>query len=288
MIDRPAIIGTSSAALVPNGYAVHAGGGGGGGAIRVDQLGAGELSQLELTTLFGRTHLGLAACDASGEMTFLSPALQELLGQPFRPHAEAEQVERYHLSEGDGSTRLRAEEVPLARARLGETVTDAVICSRSNTGNLLYLLCNALPVRCPEARPVPQAERLTARVMLDDHVRVDDAHRRRRIPSRDAAHGEAPGVRAVAVAVGAGDEAVCEFVVAERVPPVVVALRSDGRRSAAQCGLHHEQRRSSCELGNEPQGPAATRPQDGHLHGRVCDCPSEASGGRCRRLPRSG
>src|SRR5680860_1416260 len=113
-----------------------------------------------------------------------------------------------------------------------------------------------------EARPVPQAERLTARVMLDDHVRVDDAHRRRRIPSRDAAHGEAPGVRAVAVAVGAGDEAVCEFVVAERVPPVVVALRSDGRRSAAQCGLHHEQRRSSCELGNEPQGPAATRPQD--------------------------
>jgi len=150
MIDRPAIIGTSSAALVPNGYAVHAGGGGGGGAIRVDQLGAGELSQLELTTLFGRTHLGLAACDASGEMTFLSPALQELLGQPFRPHAEAEQVERYHLSEGDGSTRLRAEEVPLARARLGETVTDAVICSRSNTGNLLYLLCNALPVRCPE------------------------------------------------------------------------------------------------------------------------------------------
>ena len=28
----------------------------------------------------------------------------------------------------------------------------------------------------------PDAERLTARVMLDDHVRVDDAHRRKRIP----------------------------------------------------------------------------------------------------------
>ena len=31
---------------------------------------------------------------------------------------------------------------------------------------------------------VPQAERLTARVMLDDHVRVDDVHHRKRIPIR--------------------------------------------------------------------------------------------------------
>ena len=35
-----------------------------------------------------------------------------------------------------------------------------------------------------EARAVPQAERRTARVVLDDHVRVDDAHRRKRIPIR--------------------------------------------------------------------------------------------------------
>ncbi len=40
-------------------------------------------------------------------------------------------------------------------------------------------------LRVPKGtRSVPMSERLTARVMLDDHVRVDDAHRRKRIPFR--------------------------------------------------------------------------------------------------------
>src|SRR5680860_361676 len=144
MIDRPTVFGTSSVQRVPSVYEVHAGRG--VGPFRGSQRGAGELGQLQLAALLGRTHLGIAACDASGRLTFLSPALQELLGQPFRPHAESEQVERYRLYEGDGSTRLQPEAVPLARARLGEVVTDTVICARSNTGNLLHLLCNALPV----------------------------------------------------------------------------------------------------------------------------------------------
>lgn len=117
-----------------------------GDASEIPVSSGGDLGQLQLDALLGRTDLGIAACDASGELTFLSPALQKLMGQPFEPHAEAEQVERYRLYESDASTRLQPEAVPLARARRGEVVTDELICAHSATGRLLYLLCSALPV----------------------------------------------------------------------------------------------------------------------------------------------
>lgn len=39
------------------------------------------LGQVELETLLARTSLSVAACDASGRLTFLSPALQEMFGR---------------------------------------------------------------------------------------------------------------------------------------------------------------------------------------------------------------
>jgi hypothetical protein len=46
---------------------------------------------------------------------------------------------------------------------------------------------------------VPVRQRLTARVMLDDHVRVDDAHRRKRIDDRSPIGDRAVGFRSAPV-----------------------------------------------------------------------------------------
>jgi signal transduction histidine kinase len=90
--------------------------------------------------------LGMAVCDASGKLTFQSPALQELLGQSFGSEVETDRTAPQHLYRQDGLTRLRPEHVPLARARQGEVVTDAVICHRSEEQVPTYLRCNAAPV----------------------------------------------------------------------------------------------------------------------------------------------
>lgn len=143
-----------------------------GDALGLHMLSAGELGQLQLYTVLARTDLGIAACNAAGELTFLSPGLQKLLDQPFERHAEFEQVERYRLYESDGSTRMQPEAVPLARARNGEVVTDELLCARTATGNLLYLLCSALPVTCPEGSQVGAV--LFAQDVTAEHAALKD------------------------------------------------------------------------------------------------------------------
>ena len=105
------------------------------------------LKTLQLQTLLNQTAVGIAATDASGRMTLLSPALQALFG--LRPDlmTESEFVDRFDLYAEDGVTRLRPEDVPLTRARGGELVRDAVITARIADGSLAYLRCNAAPLR---------------------------------------------------------------------------------------------------------------------------------------------
>ena len=91
------------------------------------------------------TTLGMAVCDASGRLTFLSPAIQELIGSSFEADAASQ-----HLYRSDGLTRLRPGHLPLARASRGEIVTDAVICHRSEDEVPTYLRCNAAPVEAAD------------------------------------------------------------------------------------------------------------------------------------------
>ena len=98
------------------------------------------------TTLGLPLTLGMAACDASGRLTFLSPALRGLLGKSFESEAAAAKAAPEDLMQEDGVTSLPPENVPLTRALQGEVVTDAVVCRRSDDDVFIYLRCNAAPV----------------------------------------------------------------------------------------------------------------------------------------------
>jgi PAS domain S-box-containing protein len=132
---------------------------------------SGVLGQVELDTLLARTSLSVAACDAAGSMTFLSPALQEMFGRTHEGLHASEFVESFDLYDADGSCRLRAEDVPLSRALRGEVVKDALISARLENGDLVFLRCNAAPLRGPD-------EQLTGAVVLVQDVTSEQtAHR---------------------------------------------------------------------------------------------------------------
>ena len=105
-----------------------------------------DLKTLQLQTLLSQTAVGIAATDADGRMTLLSPALQALFGLRPEMMTESEMIDRFDLCAEDGVTRLRTEDVPLARARVGEVVRDAVVSARVADGSRVHLRCNAAPL----------------------------------------------------------------------------------------------------------------------------------------------
>lgn len=132
---------------------------------------SGVLGQVELDALLARTSLSVAACDAAGSMTFLSPALQKMFGRTHEGLHASDFVESFDLYDADGSIRLRAEDVPLSRALRGEVVKDALISARLEGGDLVFLRCNAAPLRGPD-------EELTGAVVLVQDVTAEQtAHR---------------------------------------------------------------------------------------------------------------
>ena len=111
-----------------------------------------ELGQAHLQTLLSQTEAGVLATDAEGNMTLLSPLLQKLFGLPYRAVHERQIAEYLDLYAADGLTPLAPEEVPLVRARAGELVRDTIISARLADGSLLYLRCNAAPLRGEDGR----------------------------------------------------------------------------------------------------------------------------------------
>lgn len=106
-----------------------------------------DLGSMPLEKLMRHTPLAIAAADATGHLTMLSPALQRLLNQPFRRVSEDEMVAQFDLFACDGVTPLRPEDIPLSRALRGEVVIDAVVASRLDGEVMVYLRCNASPLR---------------------------------------------------------------------------------------------------------------------------------------------
>ncbi len=108
---------------------------------------AAPKSTLHAVSTRSAVGLGMAACDPSGRLTFLSASLRDLLGESFGADSQTEPAALEQLYQQDGFTRLRPEELPLARARQGEVVVDAVICHRAEAKAVpTYLRCNAAPV----------------------------------------------------------------------------------------------------------------------------------------------
>lgn len=116
----------------------------------MDAFDEAGLGRLQLRTLIEQTRLQVAACDSTGRLTLLSPPLQELFCQPFEPVDAVNYPVRFRLFATDGVTPLRPEEVPLTRARGGEVVRNAVVCTRSPQGRLSFLRCNAAPLKMPD------------------------------------------------------------------------------------------------------------------------------------------
>ncbi len=106
-----------------------------------------SLKGVPLHLALDNTGVGLVACDASGMLTLISPPLQELFGMEYEPVTEPFYVQKFHLFRDDGETVLPVDEVPLARARRGEFVRDALVSTRRADGTLVHLRCNAVPLR---------------------------------------------------------------------------------------------------------------------------------------------
>ncbi|GAB6984109.1 PAS domain-containing sensor histidine kinase [Nocardioides pyridinolyticus] len=112
-----------------------------------------ELHELESSTLLAQTGLLVAASDREGRISLLSPGMQDLFDLPFERMTEDELSDRFRLYTHDGSAPLATEDVPLVRARRGETVRDELITTRTEAGCLVYLRCNASPLVDRLGRP---------------------------------------------------------------------------------------------------------------------------------------
>jgi len=109
-----------------------------------------SLKDVPLHLALDKTGVGLVACDASGRLTLVSPAVQELFGVEFAPVSEEVVAERFPLFRCDGVTPLPPDEVPLHRARGGEFVRDLVVTAHALDGRVVHLKCNAVPLRDAE------------------------------------------------------------------------------------------------------------------------------------------
>jgi signal transduction histidine kinase len=105
-----------------------------------------SVATLPLERAMNRTGVGLAACDADGRLTLLSPVLQEMFGVAFVPVPEEQFSCFFHLFAEDGVTPLPYQEFPLVRSRRGEYVRDALLAARLPNGRLVHLRCNAAPL----------------------------------------------------------------------------------------------------------------------------------------------
>jgi PAS domain S-box-containing protein len=112
-----------------------------------------SLAGVPLQKAMENTGVGIVACDASGRLTLLSPALQRLFGKNFEPLPMDAVADAFRVFHEDGETPMSSAELPLARARAGEYVKDAVVAAYDGQGALLFLQCNAAPLEDDAGRP---------------------------------------------------------------------------------------------------------------------------------------
>ncbi|WP_205474090.1 histidine kinase dimerization/phospho-acceptor domain-containing protein [Nocardioides sp. SYSU D00038] len=113
-----------------------------------------EMWDLRLRALLAHTSVGIAASDAEGNLTVFSPGLEGLFGRTFEPLPEESWTEAFQLRDETGARPLPPEEVPLARARRGEVVTNAIITTELPERGLVHLRCNGGPVTDAQGRVV--------------------------------------------------------------------------------------------------------------------------------------
>lgn len=104
------------------------------------------IKNLQLQALLSQTAVGLAVTDASGQLTMVSPALEEMFGALAATTAESDFAERFCLYDHRGEKPLADEMVPLTRARTGEVVRDTIVCALVPGRGMVPFRCNAAPL----------------------------------------------------------------------------------------------------------------------------------------------
>jgi PAS domain S-box-containing protein len=99
-----------------------------------------------LPGLLNQAGVAMAALDGHGHLTMVSPGLESVTGRTAEAIPAAALAEAFQLHTDGGRRLLEPDEVPLVRARAGETVRDALITTKRPDGSLRYLRCNAMPV----------------------------------------------------------------------------------------------------------------------------------------------
>jgi PAS domain S-box-containing protein len=121
-----------------------------------------------LQALLNSLDTGVAACDSDGRLAQFNPAMREIHGLGHLPAGSESWARTYHLVAADGRTPLSPEQVPLTRARNGETVQheEIVVCTPDRPPR--RFLANARPIDTADGR------RLGAVVAMHE---ITDAHR---------------------------------------------------------------------------------------------------------------
>jgi hypothetical protein len=98
-----------------------------------------------LSVLYG-AGLAVAVTDPSGRLSLLSPALQRLLHQPYRPVTADEFPDAFHLYGQGGNVRLRPEDVPLHSAATTRSPQTGLLCLKVPGLPPRHLLWTAFPL----------------------------------------------------------------------------------------------------------------------------------------------
>ncbi|WP_162598803.1 sensor histidine kinase [Nocardioides gilvus] len=102
-----------------------------------------------LEALLHDTTLAVAASDAAGTVTMMSPGLEALVNSDFAPVAAEQIPEHFRVYTEDGSRLLSPEEEPVNRARSGESFRGAVMSLRTHDDHFIHLRCSGAPLRAP-------------------------------------------------------------------------------------------------------------------------------------------
>lgn len=89
---------------------------------------------------------GIVACDEDGKLTLFNRATREFHGLPVVPLMANEWAEHYDLYENDGETKMKPEDIPLARAFKGEDVKEVPMTIRRKDGVKFQILASGKPI----------------------------------------------------------------------------------------------------------------------------------------------
>jgi signal transduction histidine kinase len=99
-----------------------------------------------LDALWRQQHVGVGICGEDGRLERCNPALEAMVGPLRAPSFPQDWAREYDLFDASGLRPLRADEIPLARAFAGESITDVALSTRPPGEPVRFFRCTAAPL----------------------------------------------------------------------------------------------------------------------------------------------